>query len=125
MNKNNIIICRQLFPSILLMVYCISFIPSIIPHEHSDSNNHDESSYCEGITENLDKHTNCSHEHHWKKIKESCCLCDYSVVYNELFIIQTIDSNEKPLIEKDYELCERLYLHKFINYSNKSPPFLI
>jgi hypothetical protein len=116
---------RQLFSSILLIVSCISFIPTITPHEHSDSQNHDESSYCEGITENLNKYTNCSHESHLNKIKESCFLCNYCVVYTHLFIAHTIDSNDKHLIEKHYELCERLNFQEFINYSNKSPPVLI
>jgi hypothetical protein len=125
MNKDNIIRWGQLYSFILLIFYCISFIPSIVPHGHSSHHNHDESSYCESITENLDQHTNCSHEHHLSKLKAYCFLCDHCIIYNHLFIIQTRDSNDRPLIDKHYELCKKLNSQKFINYSNKSPPLLI
>ncbi|MEE2700309.1 MAG: hypothetical protein VYD71_02980 [Bacteroidota bacterium] len=123
MNKINIIKSVKLYSFILVLCYCISFIPYIIPHGHN--HNHDESSYCESIIENIDQHTNCSHEHHLSNSKADCFLCDQCVIYNHLFTVQKRGSNDRPLIGKHYELCERLNYQRFINYSNKSPPLLI
>ena len=33
--------------------------------------------------------------------------------------------NDLLLIDKTYQLCDRLYLQDFTNYRNKSPPVLI
>ena len=123
MNKSNIIICRQLVPAILLIVYCISFIPSIISHEHSD--NHDEFSDCESFTENIDHHINCSHEHHLNKLHEDCFLCDHYISYDHLFSFFMIESNDRPVIVKSYKVCDRVNSRESINLSNKSPPVLI
>jgi len=113
----------QLHSFILLILYCISFLPSIIPHEHEETHNHNKLSYYEIVTENLDDHTNCSHEQHLRNLKEDCFLCEYCV-YNHLFIAQTIESKERSLIGKDY-VCEQFIFQEFINYPNKSPPVLI
>ena len=115
----------QLHSFILLILYCISFLPSIIPHEHEETHNHNKLSCYESVTENLDDHTNCSHEQHLSNLKEDCVLCEYYTVYNHLFIAHTIESNDRSLIGKDYELCEQLIFQEFINHPNKSPPVLI
>ena len=123
MNKNNIIICRQLVPVILLIVYCISFIPSIISHEHSD--NHDKFSDCESFTENIGHHINCSHEHHLNKLHEDCFLCDHYISYDHLSSFFIIESNDRLVIVKSYKICDRVNSKESINLSNKSPPILI
>ena len=114
----------QLYSFILLILYCISFLPSIIPHEHGKTHNHNKLSYYESVTEKLDDHTNCSHEQHLSNLKEDCFLCEYCAVYNHL-LAHTIESKDRSLIDKDYELCEKLIVQEFINYPNKSPPVLI
>ncbi len=116
---------RKLYACILLVFYCISFIPSIFTHEHSDAHNHNELSYCESNTENLDQYTTCSHTQHLNNLKEDCFLCEHCIVYSHVFAVQEIDSNDLFLIDKYYELYERLNLQIFSNYRNKSPPLLI
>lgn len=116
---------RKLYVCILLVFYCISFIPSIFTHEHSDTHNHNELSYCENNIENLDPNTTCLHAQHLNNLEEDCFLCEHCIVYNHLFAVQEIDSNDLFLIDMYYELYERLNLQIFSNYHNKSPPLLI
>jgi hypothetical protein len=63
MNKNKVRISK-LYAFIILIIYCISLVPSIV-HDHSDAHTHDnEFLDCESLTENLDHHIDCSHEQH-------------------------------------------------------------
>jgi len=124
MNKNRLR-KSKLYAFIVSIIYCISLVPSFIIHEHSDSHNHDELSYCESITENLNKHTNCSHKYHLNKLHEDCILCDHYIPYDHLSLSFMIESNDRPFIVEDYEVCDRINSRESINLSNKSPPVLI
>ena len=125
MDKNRIR-KSKLYSFIVLIIYCISLAPSLIVHDHSDSNNHhNESSYCESLTENLKHHSYCSHEQHLNKAHEDCFLCDHYISYDHLSSFFMIESNNRPVIVKSYKVCDRLNSREPINLSNKSPPVLI
>ena len=127
MVKNNRLNMGKLCAFIILVLYCVSLAPSFMFHEHSDTHNHnhDGLSHCKSLTETLNQHLDCPHEHHLSKLKENCFLCKHCTVYDHLFSVHIVESNNRLIIEKDYELCEKLNLQEFINYLNKSPPVLI
>jgi hypothetical protein len=125
MNKNKTRI-EKLYVFIILIIYCISFIPSFIIHDHShDTTHYNKSSDCESFTENIDHHINCSHEHHLNKLHEDCFLCDYYISYDHLSFFFMIESNDRSVIVKSDKVFDRVNSREFINLSNKSPPVLI
>ena len=125
MNKNRIR-RSKLYSFIVLIIYCISLVPSLIVHNHSDNNNHhNESSYCESLTENLKHHSDCSYEQHLNKAHKDCFLCDHYISYDHLSSFFMIESNNRPVIVKSYKVCDRVNSRESINLSNKSPPVLI
>ena len=125
MNKNRVRISK-LYAFIVLIIYCISLVPSFIIHDHSDdTTHHNESSDCESLTENLEHHSDCSHEQHLIKVHGDCFLCDHCIFYDHLSSFFMIESNDRPVIVKSYKICDRVNSRESINLSNKSPPVLI
>ena len=125
MNKNRVRISK-LYAFIVLIIYCISLVPSFIIHDHSDdTTHHNESSDCESLTKNLEHHSHYSHEQHLNKVHEDCFLCDHYIFYDHLSSFFMIESNDRPVIVKSYKICDRVNSKESINLSNKSPPVLI
>jgi hypothetical protein len=119
---NNKMRVGKLYAFILLIFYCISFIPSIVIHEHSNIHHHNELSHCESIAENLAQHTNCSHKQHLNDLKKDCFLCEHCIVYTHLFTVNERKPINTILLHKNYEVLGNLSFQKFISQSNKSPP---
>ena len=118
--KNKI---SKLFSVFILFVYCISLSPSLIPHNHTDTDctNHSHA-YCESDLGSTNTNNHCDHNQHLDKFEKNCFLCDNTAVNDYVHINHFIISKIELFLNLDKKLDFRLNFNRFICLLNKSPP---